>query len=76
MGMKLTEHAEQVVTAVADKVTVGGGIAGLWGWLTSNNVLGLIGVLIALAGLLVNWYYKHKHYKLAEKQAGLGDADA
>lgn len=76
MGMKLTEHAEQVVTTIANKATYGGAIGGFWGWLTSNNILGLIGVLIALAGFLVNWYYKHKHYKLAEKRAGLGDADA
>lgn len=65
--MKPSEHIEQVATAVADKATIGGAGTGFLGWLMENNVLGLLGVLIALAGFLVNWYYKHKHYKLAEK---------
>lgn len=69
--MKLSEHAEQVATAVADKATLGGAGTGVVGWLMENNVVGVIGVAVALAGFLVNWYYKHKHYKLAEKQAGL-----
>lgn len=67
----MNEHVEQIVTATADKVTVGGAATGALGWLMNNNVLGLIGVLIALGGFLVNWYYKHKHYKLAERQAQL-----
>lgn len=67
----MNEHVEQIVTAAADKVTVGGAATGALGWLMNNNVLGLVGVLIALAGFLVNWYYKHKHYKLAERQAQL-----
>lgn len=72
--MKASEHIEQVATTVADKVTLGGASTGVLGWIMNNNVLGLIGVCIALAGFLVNWYYKHKHYKLAEKQLELGNA--
>lgn len=74
--MKASEHIEQVATTVADKVTITGASTGVVGWIMNNNVLGLIGVCIALAGFLVNWYYKHKHYKLAEKQAGVGDGNA
>lgn len=70
--MKASDHIEQVATAVADKVTIGGASTGFLGWLLDNNVLGLIGVGIALAGFLVNWYYKHKHYKLAERQMEIG----
>lgn len=71
--MKASEHIEQVATTVADKATLGGAGTGIVGWLMESNVLGLIGVCIALAGFLVNWYYKHKHYKLAERQAGVGE---
>ncbi|WP_444905056.1 3TM-type holin [Microbulbifer sp. CnH-101-E] len=39
------------------------------GWL-ANNWLGLAGVLIAAAGLMVNWYYNHKRLKLQEQQGG------
>jgi len=70
--MKSSEHVEQIATAVADKATLGGAGTGVLGWLIDSNVLGLVGVFIALAGFLVNWYYKHKHYKLAEKQLELG----
>lgn len=73
--MKLSEHAQQLAATVADKAQWGGGVGAFWGWVTSNNVLGVIGVLIALAGFIVNWYYKHKHYKLAEKHAGLAGSD-
>lgn len=69
--MSTREQIEQVVTSVSDKVTLGGAGTGVLGWATDNNTLGLIGVLIALGGFLVNWYYKHKHYKLAERQAQL-----
>lgn len=69
--MKSSEHVEQIATAVADKATLGGAGTGVLGWFMDNNVLGLVGVFIALAGFLVNWYYKHKHYKLAEKQLEL-----
>jgi hypothetical protein len=39
-------------------------------------VIGIVGGLIfAAAGFAVNLLYKHKHYLLAEKRAGLGDSD-
>lgn len=52
----------------------GAGASGLGFWL-SNEMIGLIGLLIGLAGFLLNWYYKHKHFKLAklETEAKLAD---
>ena len=38
------------------------------GWWTSNEFLGLAGLLIATFGFAVNWYYKHK-LTLAEIRA-------
>lgn len=38
------------------------------GWWTSNEFLGLAGLLIATLGFAVNWYYKHK-LTLAEIRA-------
>ena len=29
-----------------------------WGWLTSNEFLGLVGAFVAIAGLCLTWYYK------------------
>lgn len=66
--MSTREQVEQIATSVADKATHGGALTGIFGWLADNNVIGWAGVFVGLLGLLVNWYYKHKHYKLAEKQ--------
>lgn len=51
----------------------GGGVAAVGGWMFSSEMIGLMGVLIALLGLAVNWYYKHKlttiEIRLKEEQA-------
>lgn len=54
------EQAETIITDISQKVTYTGAGTGILGFLTSSQFLGLIGVLVALAGFLVNWYYKHK----------------
>jgi hypothetical protein len=56
----------QHVTEVAEKVTWTGAGTGAAGWLLSSSVIGLIGVCVALAGLLVNWYYKAREDKRNE----------
>lgn len=57
-----TETIEQVGGA-ANKVTLAGaGISG-WGWLASNEFLGLVGALVAIGGLVVTWYYKREANK-------------
>jgi len=57
-----TETIEQVGGA-ANKVTLAGaGISG-WGWLASNEFLGLVGALVAVGGLVVTWYYKREANK-------------
>jgi hypothetical protein len=62
------EHIEQIATEVATKATYGGAATGFFGWLMSSSFIGLIGAIAAVLGVLVNWYYKHKHYKLAERE--------
>lgn len=57
-----TETIEQVGGA-ANKVTLAGaGLSG-WGWLASNEFLGLVGALVAIGGLVVTWYYKREANK-------------
>lgn len=48
------------IAAVGSKTTyVGAGVTGL-GWFLSNQFFGLMGVLIAVAGLLMNWHFKRR----------------
>ena len=58
----ISEQAHEVTAKVA--VAAGGGTA-VWGYLEANW-MGLVGLLIATATFAVNWYYKHKHLKLAQ----------
>lgn len=51
---------EATLAAVGQKTTVAGASATGFGWLFSNEFLGLAGLLIAIAGLLVNIYFKRK----------------
>ena len=52
--------AEAIVASAASKgMYTGAGIT-LGGWWTSNEFLGLTGLLIALLGFAVNWVYKHR----------------
>lgn len=59
--MSLGDHmTDAAVAAAAKKVTVTGGTMAVTGWLTASNVLGTLGFLVAVAGLVVTWYYKHR----------------
>lgn len=54
---------EAVGVAVASKVTQGGALAGVFGWLVQINWIGLMGVLIGLMGLAANMYFQHRRDK-------------
>ena len=44
----------------SNKVTAGGSVTALFSWVTSNEALGLLGLLLGFAGLLVNWFYRRE----------------
>ena len=48
------------LSAVGSKATVAGASLTGWGWVVSNEFFGLMGVVIALCGLVMNLYYKYK----------------
>lgn len=55
-----TEAAELAIASAASKSAWGGALIGFVGWLTSTQGVGLVGVLVAVAGVLVSTYYKRK----------------
>lgn len=76
-----TDTIDQVAAAANKTTIAGGGLAG-FGWLTSNEIYGLIGAAVAVVGLLVTWYYKREanrrhaelhEIKMARLRAGLDD---
>ena len=52
--------AEATIAAVAQKFTVAGGSTAVLGGLTANEIAAFTGALVAVLGLLVQWYYKRK----------------
>ena len=73
-----TEHAashaiETTLAATGSKATYTGAGMTVGGWMLSSEFAVLFGMLIGLAGLGVQWYYKHKltvaEIRLKEEQA-------
>lgn len=55
--------------SAAGKVTYSGSAAAVGGWFLSNEFAVLMGLVIGVAGFVVNWYYRHKEYKLKERES-------
>jgi hypothetical protein len=61
------------VSGAASGATYGGAVSAVAFGFTANDLIGLGGLLIGLAGFCLNWYYKRKHYELALASAELGE---
>lgn len=66
---------EAAVAASANRITSGGAGATVVGVLSSSSFVAYAGLAIALAGFVVNWVYKRKHFKLAERESNARLAD-
>lgn len=55
------------VSSAASKTTYAGAASGFVAWLASVDVLAWMGIALALAGFVVNWYYKRLENKRAEE---------
>ena len=62
------ERVATTVTYSASGATV---IAGL----ALNEWIALAGLIVAIATFGITWLYKHRHYKLAERQVEQGQVD-
>jgi len=52
---------DATMAAVGSKATYTGASASVVAWLLSSEFGILVGVLLGIGGLAVNWYYKAKH---------------
>lgn len=60
------EAIEAAASAVASKSQYGGAATSVLGWLLSSEFTVVVGLLVAIGGFAVNWYYKAKANKRAE----------
>jgi len=51
---------EATIAAFASKVTYAGGTTAAVGGLTANELAAIGGLIVAVVGLAVQWYYKRK----------------
>ncbi len=56
----VTHAAETAISTAASKTTYMGAGMTIGGWLLSSQFAVLVGIVLGIAGFLVNWYYKHK----------------
>lgn len=63
MNQTTTQAIDATVSATASKVTYGGAGMTIGGWFLSSEFAVLVGMLVGIGGLVVNWYYKHKEDK-------------
>lgn len=60
--------AEAGVATLATKATNYGAATAVAGSFFLDNFVGIIGLAIALAGFLVNWYFKWRAFKLMREK--------
>ncbi|WP_313453283.1 holin [Stutzerimonas nitrititolerans] len=58
MSEKTGLAVEVIGASLANKGTVAGAVTGTVGWLVDINWIGLVGVLIAVLGFVVNTYFQ------------------
>lgn len=51
---------DAALATIGSKSTYAGASVTVTGWLLSSEFAVLVGMLLGLAGFLVNWYYRHK----------------
>lgn len=66
MIQKTQEIVEKISGTSAVSVGVGTTIGANTGFLSGLQTWG--GLCVALVGLLISWYYKHKRFKMEEKE--------
>ena len=58
--MQTQQTIDTALAAAGSKATYTGSGMVLSGWFFSSEFAVLVGIMIGIAGFLVNWYYRHK----------------
>lgn len=64
----MNESQQAALAALGSKATYGGAGTSVAAWAVSSEAGIVIGIVIGVAGLLVNWYYKAKQDKREQRE--------
>lgn len=68
MSIETKDAVDGALAALGSKATYSGAGASVAGWLLSSEFAVLSGLILGLAGFLLNWFYKHKADRRAQAE--------
>ncbi len=63
-----TSGAASAAAAIASKATYGGAATSLAGYAVSSDLVGTLGLAIAILGFIVNLYFRMKHDRREDRE--------
>jgi len=69
--IELEMATSPVRSASAATTAFAGASLAIFGSLTVNDIVGVIGAFVGIGGFIVMWYYKHQQHKLFKKKLDL-----
>lgn len=63
-----TQHIDTVLAASGAKATQVGATTSVVSWMLSSQFGVLVGIVVGLVGLSVNWYYRHKQDRREQRE--------
>lgn len=63
---EITDGVQPIIPAIADKAVWTGSVTTVASWFAASDFGILAGIAIGVAGLVINWYFKHKADKRME----------
>lgn len=66
--MPIQSAVEAALASHGNHVSAAGGAVSLTGLITQSWFIGLIGLMIALAGFMLQWYYQAKRDRREQKE--------
>ncbi len=62
------QAADAAIASTASKVTYTGAGMTISGWMLSSEFAVLVGIVLGVAGFIVNWYYRHKEDRRSQAE--------
>jgi len=64
----LSDHADAAIAALGHKASQAGTATTFVGWALSSQGTAIIGILIGITGLLVQWHYRRKQDRREQEE--------